>query len=314
VSQILLPTIGSALLVLLVYDVLITVFHPQGRGGPINRTQNYWVWRLFRAFRRRRDGSIRADLLGFCGPILAVLTITTWGLVLITGFVLIYYPFIESFPASPAEAADRPLVKAIYYSGYVASTLGIGDVVASTSALRLLTIVEALGGFILIPISVTYVLAVYRELGIASLLALEIAGYFHRGTSEVWNAVISARPHAFDDWADRTTRGLLRITQAHSQYPILHYFHSSDPAQALLVQMGHLIRFQRISEAAGEGAAASPAFDALREAIGRHLHAINRDVVPKDFAPAYDRLQSTEIEERYGRILRYLLYEERREG
>lgn len=313
-SQVILPTIGAALLVLLAYDVLVTVFHPQGRGGPINRTQTYWVWRLFRAFGRRRDGRIRSDLLGFCGPILAVLTITTWGLVLIASFVLIYYPFIESFPVSPYESADRPLVKAIYYSGYVAATLGIGDVVAPTSALRLLTVLEALGGFVLIPISVTYVLAVYRELGIASTLALDIAGYFHRGTEDIWRAVVSARPHAFDDWADRTTRGLLRITQAYSQYPILHYFHSGDPAQALVVQLGHLIRFQRVSEARGEGVTESPAFDALREGIGRHLHVINRDVVPESFGPSYDDLDDTDLQERYERILRYLLYEKPRDA
>lgn len=310
-TQVILPALGSALLLLLAFDVLVTVFHPQGRGGPINRVQNDCVWKAFRLVGRRRDGRRRSTLLAFCGPVLAVLTIVTWGIALITGFVLIYYPFIESFHVSPPTSdTSSPLARAVYYSAYTASTLGIGDVVAPTAALKLLTVVESLSGFILIPISVTYVLAVYRDLSVATTLSLDIYGYFQRGTAQVWEEIEGARAQAFDDWADRTARDLLHVTQAHAQYPILHYFYSADSAQALLVQLGRLVQFRAISESRGVTVSTSPSLDVLRDAVERHLRVINRDVIPERFPPGIERLQEAHLEEWHRRALRYMLYEE----
>lgn len=308
--EIVLPALGFALLILLGVDVLITVFHPQGRGGPINRMQMTCVWTAFRSLAKWRGEGPRSDLLSFCGPILAVLTIITWGVVLVAGFVLIYYPFIGSFHVSPPAARpDGALATAIYYSAYAASTLGVGDVVAPTAALKLLTIAESLTGFILIPISVTYVLSVYRDLSHATTLSLDLYGYFQRGTEQVWEDLSNAGQYGFSDWMDRTARDLLRITQAHSQYPILHYFHASDPAQALLVQLGHLIRFEGVSQERDASVSDSPSRDALHEAIQRHLRVINRDVVPRDFAPGYEQIREADLEAQYQRIIRYMLYE-----
>ena len=312
--RILLPGLGAVLLLLLLYDVLITVFHPQGRGGPLSGWQNAAVWRVFRAFGRRGDGSIRWHFLGFCGPVMAVLTIAVWGIVLVLGFALIYYPWIHRFPVSPGSAS-LPWATALYYSGYVGSTLGIGDVVAPTAALRLLTVAQAWGGFVLIPVSITYVLAVYRELGFASTLSLSTSGFFRQGPKVVRERVHDSRDDDVAVWARETASGLLRITQAHAQYPVLHYFHSVERDQALLVQVGNLVEFlwDTDEDIATETAETSPAFDALKMAVEAHLHVVERDIVPPDFPPQEAEDEDAPIPQKYRRVLRYLLYDEPRD-
>lgn len=305
------PLAGGLVLLLLFYDILVTVFHPHGGGGPINRVQSHGVWMLFRAFGTGPDGRPRRKLLAFCGPVLAVLTISIWILILIVGFALVFYPFIAAFPVDPGTAEPR-WVKALYFSGYVASTLGIGDVVPPSPVFRLLTVLEAMAGFVLFAISVSYVLAVYREIGVASALSLDLSGYFRRGVRDVIEAAHRVGYDPIDSWLDETTRVLLRITQAHAQYPIIHYFHSPDPRQALPVQLGHLVEYlkQTGGEEAGpyETARASPSRDALRATLETHLREINRHVVPDRFEPLEAGGEGASLERQYGRILRYLLY------
>lgn len=50
---------------------------------------------------------------------------------------------------------------ALYFSGAAASTVGIGDVYATTWALRLLAALEATWGFALFSVSISYLLSVY---------------------------------------------------------------------------------------------------------------------------------------------------------
>lgn len=311
VIDVLVPLLGAALLLLLAFDILITVFHPEGHGGPVNRFQNRVIWAVFRRLGVGRDGEPSHTFLSFCGPVLAVQTFITWALLLIGGFALIFYPGIEAFPVSPG-ASDTPWVKTLYYSGYVASTLGIGDVAPSSPVYRILTVVEALGGFALFTMSVSYVLAVYRELGIATALAMELDGYFSHGTGRVLAMGTEGGYDALDEWIDRTTSNLLRITQSHSQYPVIHYFHAGRPSRSLMVQLTHLIDLvettarpdapepvRRLSH--------RPAFHALRSAVTAHVDEVSRSVVPDDYDPAYRDPDRVPLSARHDRLMRYML-------
>lgn len=304
--RIFLPLLGVLVLVLLFADVLVTVFHPHGRGGPFNRRQNRVGWSLVRRFAVVPGAAPRTRALSFFGPVLAVLTISVWATLLVIGFALIYAPWIDTFPSSP-DAARSAWADPIYYSGFVASTLGLGDVVPPTPSLRLLTVAEALAGFILIPVSVTYVLAVYRELGTATSLALDISGYLGVGIGERVAQAQGAEGLRMEAWADATARDLFRVTQAHSQYPILHYFYSADGVEVLLVQVGQLLRYLEAMERSGTAVG----LHALRAAVARYVRVINDNVVPEGFEPvevAEDDEEPEAMESRFERVQRYMLY------
>ncbi|CAN5759141.1 hypothetical protein BH23GEM6_BH23GEM6_24850 [soil metagenome] len=301
--------LGMILLVLLASDILTTVFHPEGRGGPINRVQNGLVWRIFRGVGVRRDGTVRWSVLAFCGPLLAVLTIVVWTVVLIGGFALIYYPFLHTRFAFPYGHSTTFWMEALYYSGYITSTLGSSEVIPLAPPLRLITALQAVVGFALFAMSVTYVLSVYQQLGRATALAIDIFGYFQKGTGRIIDDARRAGGVTFHQWVDGTTRELLRVTQAHSQYPIIGYFHSSDPKQALPLQLGNLLSLLRLIEHqhASENEE-HPTIFALRTAVHSHISSMNRNVVPGRFEMKPHDSTPLSPEHKHERLLRYMLY------
>jgi hypothetical protein len=161
---------GWCCLALLV-DVFGTVFVPRGGAGFVTSRLYRFVWAgWMRA--AARAGRHRRSILALAGPVLLPLTVAVWVAELVGAFALVYRPFVEQFSV-PQSGAGPSWVTSLYVSAYSATTLGVGDVYASTSWLRLLMTLEAGLGFALFSISITYVLSVYGALLRATALALQ---------------------------------------------------------------------------------------------------------------------------------------------
>lgn len=306
-----LPLLGALLLVLLLVDLFLTVFHAQGRGGPLNRVQNRAVWALFRRAGIRGDGTSRAGLLGFAAPVMAVVTLTIWVVLLVVGYALIYYPWMPTFLVSPGEFRTS-WVEALYYSGYTAATLGFGDVVADREALRLLTVLEALSGFALLSASVTYLLAVYRELIAMQSLASNIAGYSRSAEVHTLQFVRAGGYEAMARWAEGITSRLLQVLQAHFQYPILHYFRPSERKRALPVQFGFLLALRGVADREDLAQPVTllehhPSFLALQDAVGEYLRTVEEVFVPERFGGEKQEDRDP-LERAHERLLGYMRY------
>lgn len=294
-----LPLIGSGLLVLLFVDVFLTVFHAQGRGGPLNRMQNRLLWGLFRALGVRRSGEPRSAFLAFGAPAIVMITLVIWVAVLVVGYALIFYPYIENFRVSPGSLR-APWAEALYFSGYTAATLGFGDLVPEREVLRLLAPLEAFSGFALLSVSVTYLLAIYRELISMQTLATNIAGYFR---------AVAVRAEILDDrhqeavarWAEGVTSELLHVLQAHHQYPILHYFRPSKRDRALPVQLGRLLELRRV--------AVHPSLASLADALDTYIDEVNRHFVPTGVPLDAASAAADNTERAHQRLIRYMCYE-----
>ncbi|MEW5926106.1 MAG: potassium channel family protein [Gemmatimonadota bacterium] len=309
--RVLLPVIGTGMLLLLAADVFFTVFSPHGRGGPVNRRQTRALWAIFRATGRRRDGSARERWLSLAAPLMVVSTLAVWVLWLVLGFALVYYPWIESFLVSPGTLR-APWVGALYYSGYTAATLGLGDVVARSEALRLLTVVEAFGGFALLSISVTYFLAIYRELVAMQSLASDISGLFSEGEEHVLEFTRQEGYEALARWCEQLSGGLSRILLAHFQYPVLHYFRPRKRSRALPVQLGSLLTLRgRIGKDSGSEVLSTfsghPSYLALTVAVDSYLDDVDQLFVPG--RARADPVDPTALAEReHARLMSYMLY------
>jgi hypothetical protein len=206
--------------------------------------------------------------------------------------------------------------EALYYSGYAATTLGMGDVVADTPILRLVTVLEAFSGFALLTLSVTYLLGVYAARMDASVLAARIDSFFRGGVRSLDYGREEVRA-ALLRWAEPTTRQLLSVLQAHFQYPILHYFRAGDPRHSLTVQFRHLLTLHHLVE--GGGAPREALARALDDPTMRALSRVARDyleevasLVPADTGGP-DRTFD-QLEETYRRLLEYLAHPVDAEG
>ncbi|MDY7091608.1 MAG: potassium channel family protein [Acidobacteriota bacterium] len=290
---------GIMLLVLLFADLLLTVFHPQGHGGPLHRRLNRLFWGALRWVGAGLSGPSKDRFLALCGPLIAVFSVGTWGLWLILSFTIIYSPYRGSLLST--TAGDTSWLDVFYFSGYVASTLGIGDIVPASPSLRLLTVVEAMSGFALFAVATTYLLAVYQYVAKEQILALELAGFLEPTAPRL-------APAALGDWARPTVRNLLEVVHAHGQYPVLHYFRPVEAERALIIRVGRILDFL------DEEISVDPSSCArLLSAVRRYLSELHSGCLPRSHRQDGQRGETapqSEVDLRnfQAHLLRYLAY------
>lgn len=299
-------TAGAVLVALVLADVFFTVFHPTAHAGPLTRFQSRTVWRLTRVAggcgARPRD-----RILTLGGPAIAAFTPVLWVAIVILGFALIQWPFVLSFSFDPGSAHGRWL-QSFYYSGYLATTLGLGDVVPLRPVFRILAVVEALIGFGLFSVGITYVLSIYTQQSVQTSLANDIDHALRDADPIDW----SSEPGRQElQWAYGLARDfahrLTRVTTANSQYPILHYFRHRDPNDALAVQVGRLIRWVQAMEAAPDRRwlrSRSP-FLSLERAVEAYLRN-----VPAHLLPGEHTGEEVDWDRQHRRLLDYLCYQD----
>lgn len=312
--------VGVGLLLLLTADIFLTVFHPNAHGGPVNRRQNRVVWRLFCTVANRFSRGWKARMLSGGGPLLGVATLLGWWTVFWVGFAMIYRDQHHLLLHTQVPQASAWMA-ALYYSGYVGSTLGLGDVVAWSDFLRMLTIGQAVGGFMLVSVGVTYILALYRAEGQAESCATDIAMFF--GAGGELHERRGRSMEATDRWADGTQRLFSAIVTAHAQYPILHYFRPPDVRQSTVLQAGNVLAFLEAVEIREPGALQRyPSLDALGATLFFYLHhawGVYADeddaevLAPGDGSEGLDWNTGPDwhtARERYEALLRHLCYEQ----
>lgn len=139
-------------------EMLTTILHPDWR-APLTARVERGIWGAVRMLRRLVGE--RALLLG--GPLAVVGAVGLWIAALWLGFALIWLGLAESLSIAAEDAFDGQLslLDALYFSGSTMTTVGFGDLIASTPATRLVAVIEAGAGFMVLTSSITYVLSVY---------------------------------------------------------------------------------------------------------------------------------------------------------
>lgn len=294
---------GVGLLLLLTVDVFLTVFHPQAHGGPFSRRMMSGIWwGLSRV--GRVSGRFKNRLLSLAGPMLALLSLFWWGLLMLIAFAFIYADHVDQLVFTRAPGADW--IEAVYFSGTLLSTVGLGDVVAGVGWLRLVSFAESLSGFVLVSVAVTYVVSVYQAHRESTSLAMDIGTLFG---DDPERGIHRALRHLdrLDSFAHGAAQRLNGLVSAYKQYPVLHYFRPPDPRQSVLVQIGILLRFfeqlERRSTLRGDEYLS---VNALRNALDNFLGEV-AEVFAGDHVEVEDDLQGLWAQ-RYRRALVYMNY------
>jgi hypothetical protein len=219
---------GVALLLLVAYDVYATVLHSSARYGPVGEGLNRAVWRVARkaafSLSRRR----RHKLLNAVGPALMPLLIVTYIVLLTLAFALVYVPHVPDNFVIAAPKGDAPWVNAVYFSGCTLTTLGYGDIVPRTTALRFVALVEAASGFALISLAITYLLAVNTALERKRTVALSLyhqAGEGADAAGYIAHHFVDGRFYGLRAALRTSTRDLQAMLESHVEHPVIHYFH-----------------------------------------------------------------------------------------
>lgn len=228
--------IGIGIVLAVLQDVFQTVLFPASGRGILRKPITALVWKAFRSIALRLSGRRRLSVLAYCGPTVIAVIIISWFAAIVLGFACIYFPVLGHGIKASSGPTDTSFTNAFYYSGFLATTLGTGDVIPNTGLWRVMSIVEASTGFITITMVLTYFLSVYSSLTSRNAFA---QGLHDRTGSTSDAARFLARladgsdlPDARSELASMSAM-FREIYQSHRAYPVLRYFHYREPYYAL---------------------------------------------------------------------------------
>lgn len=230
---------GGLLLVgVVLFDALCTAI-ALGGGGPLTMRLASGLWGVALRWHRRREHAERHHLLAGVGPVILVVIIVTWILLLWAGFWLLFSvapeAVVNARTDAPANAWER-----LYFVGFTVSTLGIGDFAPQGTLWRIITPVAALSGFLLLTLSITYLLPVVSAVVEKRQLAASIS-------SLGWTPQEILRSGWDGESLGSLEQPLISLAQRievhaqrHLAYPVLHFFHSTEKRTAVAPRLAAL--------------------------------------------------------------------------
>lgn len=229
---------GIACLFFVLLDAFETVILPRRATGRFRLTRLFYrlTWSPWRwASRRVHHPRKRETLLSFYGPLSLVGLIGAWAGSLVLGFALMYWAF--PVPFVDPGATGHPFLSDLYVSGTTIFTLGLGDVVPHSLAVRALAVLEAGIGLGFVALVIGYFPVLYgafsrREVNIALLdaragsppTAFEL---IKRHSFEGGSKALVALLEEWERWS-------AELLESHISYPLLCLFRSQHTSQSWL--------------------------------------------------------------------------------
>lgn len=233
-ANVLCVTVGGLLVALALVDVFYTVLFPGSGHGPVRRPLARGVRSAFHLSRHLRPDR-RRTVLAYLGPVQVTATLVAWFVLLLVGWAAMYRPALGDGITAAQGVTDRSWGTALYFSGYDLTTLGLGDLVATTPLLRVMVVVEAATGFMTFTLAISYFVSVYGTLTGRNTFAMALhdrsggSGLGVRVVQRLWDEGPVAAGLNLASMAAQ----LRELAQTHTAYPVLRSFHYRHDYAAL---------------------------------------------------------------------------------
>lgn len=226
----LLSVVGVLLNVTVLRDLFHTLWHPRGFGS-LGHHVFRLVWRL---------GS-RGRSTELAGPLGLLAVVVLWTAMVVGGWALVYLPHMPGafhFDGSlrPQESSD--LVASVYLSLVAVGTLGFGDIVPATTALRLAVPLQALMGFALFTAAISWVMQVYPALTRRRSFARRLHVMANNDTTRFVGSGSSA---VVAQLLQSLEQDLLTVATDFVQYGSSYYFREEDEAMSLAANLPYAL-------------------------------------------------------------------------
>src|SRR5690606_5501334 len=172
----------------------------------------------------------------YSGMIMMISLIFLWGLGLWIGVFLIFSFSPDSVLHSNSNQPTDMWEK-IYFSGYLLSTMGLGDYVPSNAKWGIVSSFFSFFGLIFITLIVSYALPVLSKIIDKKQFSLYI---HHWGETPqelllyFWNGKDFSN---LKEVSKELQQKILLIGQSHQAYPVLHYFHAHRKEESLVITL-----------------------------------------------------------------------------
>ena len=225
-------TIGIIILVLTFYDFFYTTLSGSG-AGYLSKNCALYTHKLLLFVERKFSKKI----FRISGMVVNLTILAVWVLLVWVGLFLVYSYQPEAITNSSGKVADA--MDRLYYTGYVISTLGIGDYKPTSNSFEIITSLFSFFGFIFFSTSMTYLLsvssAVVQKRSLASSIRnlgsnpVEIVERFQKMDTSFCYQQISNLQQLLNQYSTY-----------YQAYPVLHFYHNEDPAVSAGVNVVNL--------------------------------------------------------------------------
>ena len=231
-TQIFLSIIGLMLIIWIFRDVLLTTYSMEGGGEMTNffmkKSWQFYLWIS------GNDG--RRPFLNLAGMFMMIGLILLWSLGLWLGVFLLFASDPESIINSDT-LASTDLWEKLHFSGYVLTTMGLGDYIPKNATWGIVSTIFSFFGLLFITLMVSYAVPVLSNIITKKQLSLFIQ---QLGATPAELLIYLWDGKSFSGLKDirqELQQRILTIAQSHRAYPILHYFHSNRKDEALIITL-----------------------------------------------------------------------------
>lgn len=211
---------------------LWTALWVDGNSAPITSRLTTWTWRAMRLVIPQEKHRV----LSLAGPLILALTVFMWIVMLWLGWTLIFYGAEHSIVNTRSNILPE-FSGYLWYTAYTMFTVGNGDFSPGGELWQVLSSIVALGGMMMVTLSVTYVLQVLSA--VVNKRSFSSQVYSIGKTPE---ALVSAQWTgksfgAIELQLNTLSSQLSKLNEQHLAYPVLHYYHAAraEKANALAV-------------------------------------------------------------------------------
>jgi hypothetical protein len=302
-SHIPVAAVGVVVIAVVLLDAFETVVLPRRVTRQFKLTawfyRRTWIpWKKIAA--RITTPARQQSFLGYFGPLSLIMLLAFWAAGLIFGFALLQYGI-----GGHEQLANEPLTfgRILYHSGETFFTLGYGDIVPTSRAARLLSVLEAGLGFAFLGVVIGYLPVVYasfsrREIQISMLdaragspptateLLVRLAGSSEHPTLD--QTVLDEVLRDWERWSGE-------LLESHLSYPVLGFFRSQHSNQSWLGALETMLDVTSLIITGIEGI--HPGQARLTFAMARHAAVDLAQVVNARYDPlAPDRLSDADYQ------------------
>ncbi|CEG54416.1 potassium channel family protein [Stutzerimonas kunmingensis] len=221
--------VGSLIFIVTAAEIIKTVFSTQG-GGAITTKLTKAIWALF-FFGSRKKGDAR--LLEYAGPSILIVVLMCWIAGLWLGLFLMLVTDQNSVVSGTTQIATTPLEK-LYYAGFTLSTLGVGDYKATNDFWRILTSMASFTGLVFITSAITYFVQVLSAVSLQSKLSLYVNAMGKTPQEIIVNGHNGADFEQLGPQFLTLSEIIFEHSINHQSFPVIHYFHTSNPEQTVI--------------------------------------------------------------------------------
>ncbi|MCM4156618.1 potassium channel family protein [Gramella sp. AN32] len=227
--------LGIIIYLLIVIDVIQTTLSMQGAGWLTSRFSHIF-WKGFLNLSGKNGSS---KILSHAGYILLIFIVLIWVVSLWSSMVLMLY----SNPGAIIESSTKMAAgfwQVVYYSGFTLSTLGMGDFIPAGDVWRILTSIYSFTGLILLTMSVTYFIPVLSAVIEQQKLGISLSTLGSTPQEIVLNSWNKKDFKRLIDKIDDISDSIIKYSQQHRAYPVIHYFHNPKQKNNVVLQLARL--------------------------------------------------------------------------